>query len=67
MANRTRLSRQIVGQLKADGLDVCETVIHDSVCCGESSYTRVPLYEYAPGSRAAQDYEQLAKEVLGDG
>lgn len=67
MANRTRLSRQIVDQLKADGLDVCETVIHDSVCCSESSYTRVPLYEYAPGSRAAQDYEQLAKEVLGDG
>lgn len=67
MANRTRLSRQIVDQLKVDGLDVCETVIHDSVCCSESSYTRVPLYEYAPGSRAAQDYEQLAKEVLGDG
>ena len=67
MANRTRLSRQIVDQLRADGLDVCETVIHDSVCCGESTYTRVPLYEYAPGSRTAQDYEALAKEVLGDG
>lgn len=67
MANRTRLSRQIIEQLRADGLDVFETVIHDSVCCGESSYTRVPLYEYAPGSRAAQDYEALAKEVLGDG
>ena len=67
MANRTRLSRQIIDQLKADGLDVCETVIHDSVCVGESSYTRVPLYEYAPGSRAAQDYEALAKEVLGNG
>lgn len=67
MANRTRLSRQIIDQLKADGLDVCETVIHDSVCVSESTYTRVPLYEYAPGSRAAQDYEQLAKEVLGDG
>ena len=67
MANRTRLSRQIVDQLRADGLDVCETIIHDSVCCGESTYTRVPLYEYAPGSRVAQDYEKLAKEVLGDG
>ena len=67
MANRTRLSRQIVDQLRADGLDVCETVIHDSVCVGESTYTRVPLYEYAPRSRAAQDYEQLAKEVLSNG
>ena len=65
MANRTRLSRQIVDQLRADGLDVCETVIHDSVCCGESTYTRVPLYEYAPGSRVAQDYEALACEIFG--
>lgn len=67
MADRTRLSRQIVDQLKADGLDVLDTIIHQSVCVSESTYTRVPLYEYAPGSRAAQDYEQLAKEVLGDG
>lgn len=67
MADRSRLSRQVIDQLRADGLDVCETIIHNSVCVGESSYARLPLYEYAPRSRAAQDYEQLAKEVLGDG
>ena len=66
MADRTRLSRQIVDQLKADGLDVLDTIIHQSVCVSESTYTRVPLYEYAPGSRAAQGYEQLAMEVLGE-
>lgn len=64
MADRSRLSRQAIDQLRADGLDVFETVIHSSVCVGESSYTRLPLYEYAPRSRAAQDYEQLLKEVL---
>lgn len=64
MADRTRLSRQAIDQLKLDGLDVFDTVIRSSVCCGESSYTRVPLYEYAPRSGAAQDYEALYKEVL---
>ena len=67
MADRSRLSRQVIDQLKADGLDVFETVIHSSVCVGESSYTRLPLFEYAPKARAAQDYEQLLKEVLADG
>ena len=65
MADRTRLSRQAVDQLKLDGLDVFATVIRSSVCCGESSYTRVPLYEYAPRSGAAQDYEQLLQEITG--
>lgn len=67
MADRTRLSRQVIDQLRADGLDVFEAVIHSSICVGESSYTRLPLYEYAPRSRAAQDYEALLKEVLADG
>lgn len=67
MADRTRLSRQAVDQFKADGLDVFDTVIRSSVCVGESSYTRVPLYEYTPRSGAAQDYEALTKEVLSNG
>lgn len=67
MADRSRLSRQAVDQLKLDGLDVFETIIHQSVCVGESSYTRLPLYEYAPKSRVALDYEALCKEVLADG
>ncbi len=67
MVDRTRLSRQVIDQLRADGLDVFDAVIHSSVCVGESSYTRLPLYEYAPRSRAAQDYEQLLREVLTDG
>lgn len=66
MADRSRLSRQVIDQLKADGLDVFEAVVHSSVCVGESSYTRLPLYEYAPRSRAAQDYEQLLREVRDD-
>lgn len=61
---RTRIGGQIVDQLKKDGLDVFRTVIHNSAVVGESTYARLPLYEYAPKSRAAQDYEELVKEVL---
>ena len=66
MVDRSRLSKQAAEQLRRDGLDVFKTPIRSSVCVGESSYTRLPLYEYAPRSGAAQDYEALAKEVLGD-
>lgn len=65
--SRSRLSAQAEAQLRRDGLDVCRTVIHASCVVGESSYARLPLYEYAPRSRAARDYEALAKEVLGNG
>lgn len=62
---RTRIGGQIVDQLKKDGLDVFKTVIHNSAVVGESTYARLPLYEYAPKSRAARDYEELVEEVLG--
>ena len=63
---RTRIGGQIVDQLKKDGLDVFKTVIHNSAVVGESTYARLPLYEYAPKSRPARDYEELMREVLGD-
>lgn len=65
--SRARISAQAVSQLRQDGLDVFDTVIHSSAVVGESSYARMALYEYAPKSRAAQDYEALAREVLGNG
>lgn len=65
MADRTRLSRQVEAQLRDSGLDVFETVIPASVCVGESTFARQPLYEYAPTSRAAQGYESLAAEIVG--
>ena len=67
MADRTRLSRQVEEQLRSSGLDVFKTVIPASVCVGESTFARKPLYEYAPGSRAAQAYEELLGEVRANG
>ena len=66
MVDRSRLSKQAAEQLRRDGLDLFKTTIRASVCVGESSYARLPLYEYAPRSGAAQDYEALVKEVLAD-
>ena len=60
---RARLSAQAEAQLRRDGLDVCETVIHNSASVSESSYTHQPLFKFAPGCRAAQDYEALAQEL----
>ena len=62
---RSRISEQAAGQLRRDGLEVFETVIHSSVVVSESSYARLPLYEYAPRSRAATDYAALMREILG--
>lgn len=67
MVDRTRLSRQVEAQLRDSGLDVLKAAIPASVCVGESTFARVPLYEYAPQSKAAAGYEALLKEVLGDG
>ena len=64
---RARISDQAVAQLKRDGLEVFETVIHSSAAATENSYTHLPLCEYAPRCRAAQDYEALVKEVLANG
>lgn len=66
MADRTRLSRQVEAQLRDSGLDVFETVIPASVCVGESTFARTPLYEYAPQSRAEAGYMDLMAEVRGD-
>jgi cellulose biosynthesis protein BcsQ len=65
MADRTRLSRQVEAQLRDSGLDVFETVIPASVCVGEASFARQPLYEYAPTSKAAQGYRSLMGEIVG--
>ncbi len=63
---RANISFQAVNQLRRDGLTVFETVIHQSAVVNVASYARLPLFEFAPKSRAAQDYEALLTEVLGN-
>lgn len=62
---RDRLSREAETLIRAGkDYDVFETVIHSGVAVGESSWARTPLYEYAPKSAPARDYEALLREVL---
>lgn len=65
---RSNLSRQAVELLrKQPGLEITRTVIRAGVAVGESSYARQPLYQYAPKTAVAKDYEELAREVRENG
>ena len=64
---RAKISFMAANQLRRDGLEVFETVIHASAVANESTYVRQPLCEYAPKNRTALDYEALTEEVLGNG
>lgn len=69
MADGTNLHRQGAELLRASFPtgSVFETAIRNTVKVGEATFVRKPVTEYAPRSTAAWDYQQLAKEVLGDG
>ena len=67
MADRSNLSRQGEDLLRRSGFEIFGATIRAGVAVGESSYARQPLYEYAPKSNPAQDYEALVKEVLENG
>jgi chromosome partitioning protein len=62
---RTNFSRQLLGGL-ADlaGLRVFHTMITPTVKLQETSLAGVPIVAYAPTSKAATAYRELAEEVL---
>ena len=62
---RTNFSRQLLGGL-ADlaGIRVFQTVITPTVKLQETSLAGVPIVAYAPTSKAAAAYRELADEVL---
>jgi chromosome partitioning protein len=63
--SRTNLSREVVEQLRARfGSKVFNTVIRESVRLAECPISGLPINLYAPGSPGAQDYMNLAREVI---
>lgn len=64
---RATLPKQALAMYKAAGFEVCRTVIRSGVAVSKSTWQRLPLYAVAPLSNPAQDYEALAREVLGNG
>lgn len=49
------------------GSDVCQTVIAENVKLAESPALNKNIFEHAPDSRGAQDYNALLDELLADG
>jgi len=62
---RTKFSRQLLdGLCELAGIRVFDTVIAPTVKLQETSLIGIPVTAYAPSSKAAGAYRQLAGEVL---
>jgi chromosome partitioning protein len=49
------------------GADVCKTVISENVSLAESPALHKTIFEHAPDSRGARDYDALLDELMADG
>jgi len=62
---RTNLSREVVSEIRRYfGSKVFRAIIHSSVKLAESPSHGKTIFEYAPSSKGAKDFDKLAKEVL---
>ena len=62
---RTRLARDLVEQLRDQGIKVCGTQVRQCVKVREAALRGQPLLAYAPHSPVAADYRSLAAELGG--
>ena len=66
--SRRGMAKKILESAQAEfGGDVCETIISENVSLAESPALNKTIFEHAPGSRGAQDYDALLDELLADG
>ena len=62
---RTRISRQILGQMRKHfGDKVFKTAIRRNIKLVEAQVHKKSIYEFAPNSNGARDYLALSKEVI---
>lgn len=65
---RRRMAREVQDMLEERfGEDVCKQHIAENVSLAESPAHNKTVFEHAPGSRGAHDYEALLEELLGAG
>jgi chromosome partitioning protein len=65
---RTVLGRDMLDEMKEHGDNhVFETIIRNAVKLGEAPLTGLPITEYASASEAADNYRDLAREVIALG
>jgi chromosome partitioning protein len=62
---RTNLSREVLAEIQRHfGPKVFHTIIHSNIKLAESTSHGKTILEYAPSSRGAEEFRQLAGEVL---
>ncbi len=65
---RRKMTRQILAQAQEKfGDDLCITTIAENVSVAESPALNKTIFEHAPNSRGAQDYEALLEELVSAG
>ncbi len=66
--SRRRMAKAILQLAKTEfGDDVCETYISENVSLAESPALNKTIFEHAPSSVGAQNYDALLDELLADG
>lgn len=66
--SRRRMAKEVQEILEERfGVEVCRTKIAENVSLAESPAYNKSVFEHAPQSRGAQDYEELLEELLADG
>lgn len=65
---RRRMARSVLALAEKEfGADVCRTLIAENVSLAESPSLNKTIFEHAPDSRGARDYEALLDELMADG
>ena len=62
---RTRLSQDVATQLRSHISSTFDTIIPRSIRLSEAPSHQRPIVDYAPRSRGAEAYRELAEELLG--
>ena len=66
--SRRRMARDVMLMAETEfGADVCRTLISENVSLAESPSLNKTIFEHAPNSRGARDYDALLDELLADG
>jgi len=66
--SRRGMAKKILENAQAEfGEDVCETIISENVSLAESPALNKTIFEHAPTSRGADDYNALLDELMADG
>ena len=66
--SRRRMAREILLIAEREfGADVCRTLIYENVSLAESPAVNKTIFEHAPNSQGAHDYDALLDELLADG